>query len=91
MVPVTIKLDEDSLAQLDAFIESGAAGNRTEALRAALRSWLRAQRDAELVEQYRRGYGTYPEEEDPDLSLWHSEPATVDASDELGDPWNFDA
>lgn len=70
MVPVTIKLDEDSLAQLDAFIERGAAGNRTEAIRAALKTWLRAQRDAALVEQYRRGYGEHPEEDDPDLAPW---------------------
>ena len=70
MVPVTVKFDEDSLAQLDAFIERGAAGNRTDALRAALKSWLRAQRDAELLEQYRRGYGAFPEEDDPDLKVW---------------------
>ena len=70
MVPVTVKLDEASLAQLDAFIERGASGNRSDALRAALKSWLKAQRDAELVEQYRRGYGEFPVEEDPDLAPW---------------------
>jgi Arc/MetJ-type ribon-helix-helix transcriptional regulator len=74
MVPVTVKFDDASLAQLDAFIERGAAGSRTEALRAALKSWLKAQRDAELVEQYRKGYGEFPVEDDPDLAPWATTP-----------------
>ncbi len=91
MVPVTVKFDDDTLAQLDAFIERGAAGNRTEALRAALKSWLKAQRDAELVEQYRKGYGEFPVEEDPDLAPWTNLTAEDrgSAHDELGEPWDF--
>ena len=72
MVPVTVKFDEASLAELDAFIERGAAGSRTEALRAALRSWLKSQREVEIVESYRRGYGAFAVDDDPDLAPWAS-------------------
>jgi Arc/MetJ-type ribon-helix-helix transcriptional regulator len=88
MVPITVKLEDRSLAELDRFIQLGAAGNRTDAIRAALASWLKTQRDAELVEQYRRGYAEHPEDEDPDLRPWHAQPVVV--NDEHGPAWEFD-
>jgi Arc/MetJ-type ribon-helix-helix transcriptional regulator len=50
MISVTIDIDEDILAQLDALIARGAAESREAAIRAGLRMWLRTERDSEIVD-----------------------------------------
>jgi len=60
---VPVRLTESDLAALDAAIERGRFANRSEALRAGLARILREERDREIDEAYRRGYGEHPQEE----------------------------
>ncbi len=60
---VPVRLTDSDLAALDAAIERGSFANRSEALRAGLEQILREEREREIDEAYRRGYGKYPQEE----------------------------
>lgn len=51
------------MAALDALVQRGRFANRSEALRAALSELLREEREREIEQAYRRGYGKYPQEE----------------------------
>jgi Arc/MetJ-type ribon-helix-helix transcriptional regulator len=62
-VQVPIRITEEDLAALDRAVASGRYKNRSEALRAGLKKILREERDREIEESYRRGYGKYPQEE----------------------------
>jgi Arc/MetJ-type ribon-helix-helix transcriptional regulator len=60
---VPVRLTDSDLAKLDAAIERGRFSNRSEALRAGLARVLHDERDQEIAEAYRRGYGEHPQEE----------------------------
>jgi len=48
---------------LDAAVERGRFANRSEALRAGLARVLRDERERQIGDAYRRGYGAHPQEE----------------------------
>ena len=56
-------MTERDLAALDKAIARGRYANRSEALRAGLEHVLKEERDLEIEEAYRRGYGEHPQEE----------------------------
>jgi len=58
-----VRLTESDLAALDAAIAGGRFANRSEALRAGLELVLREEREREIEDAYRRGYGKHPQEE----------------------------
>jgi Arc/MetJ-type ribon-helix-helix transcriptional regulator len=60
---IAVRLDDDALAALDQAIASGRYPNRAAAIRAALEQLLREERELEIEEAYRRGYGEHPQEE----------------------------
>ena len=51
------------VAALDELVATGRFASRSDALRAGLASLLRAEREREIDEAYRRGYGKQPQEE----------------------------
>jgi len=60
---VPVRLTDEDLANLDRAVATGRFANRSEGLRAGLKAVLREERDREIEESYRRGYGKYPQEE----------------------------
>jgi Arc/MetJ-type ribon-helix-helix transcriptional regulator len=60
---VPIRLTETDLAALDNAVERGRYANRSDALRAGLAHVLKEERDREIEDAYRRGYGEHPQEE----------------------------
>jgi Arc/MetJ-type ribon-helix-helix transcriptional regulator len=62
-VQVPVRLTEEDAARLDELVARGRFANRSEALRAGLKQLLKDERDREIEEAYRRGYGEYPQEE----------------------------
>jgi len=60
---IAVRLDDDQLAALDAEVASGKFESRAEAVRAAIDRMLREEREREIAEAYRRGYGRQPQEE----------------------------
>lgn len=62
-VQVPVRLTEEDTARLDELVEKGRFANRSQALREALAKLLKDERDREIEEAYRQGYGKYPQEE----------------------------
>lgn len=62
-IQVPVRLTERDVAALDAMVERGRFANRSEALRAALARLVREEREREIEEAYRSGYGEQPQEE----------------------------
>ena len=62
-VQVPVRLTEEDVAALDVLVKDGRFANRSEAMRAALAELLREEREREIEEAYRRGYGEHPQEE----------------------------
>ena len=62
-VQVPVRLTEEDVAALDAAVAAGSFESRSDALRAGLASVLREEREREIDEAYRRGYGEHPQEE----------------------------
>jgi Arc/MetJ-type ribon-helix-helix transcriptional regulator len=60
---VPVRLTDTDLAALDEAVAKGSFASRSDALRAGLRVVLREEREREIEEAYRRGYGKYPQEE----------------------------
>ena len=60
---VPVRLTEEDLAAIDRAVASGRFANRSDALRAGVKAILREERERELEEAYRRGYGEHPQEE----------------------------
>jgi Arc/MetJ-type ribon-helix-helix transcriptional regulator len=61
-VEVTVRVTEDEAAALDGLIAKGRFVDRSAALRAALAALLHEEREREIDEAYRRGYGKFPQE-----------------------------
>ncbi len=62
-VQVPVRLTEEDVAALDRAVLEGRFANRSAALRAGLTLLLREEREREIEESYRRGYGEHPQEE----------------------------
>jgi Arc/MetJ-type ribon-helix-helix transcriptional regulator len=60
---IAIRLPEADVSALDEAIAHGRFPNRAAALREGLRRLLRAEREREIEEAYRRGYGAQPQED----------------------------
>jgi len=60
---IPVVLTDNELAALDKAVAAGRFASRSAALRAGLAHVLREEREHEIVESYRRGYGKYPQEE----------------------------
>ena len=60
---VPVRLTDEDLAAVDQAVASGRFASRSDALRAGLKAILREEREREIEEAYRRGYGEHPQEE----------------------------
>jgi Arc/MetJ-type ribon-helix-helix transcriptional regulator len=59
---IALRLDADQLAAIDSAVSSGRFPSRAAAIRAGIERVLREEREREIVEAYRRGYGERPQE-----------------------------
>jgi Arc/MetJ-type ribon-helix-helix transcriptional regulator len=64
MAQIAIRLSDDDLARLDASVALGRYPSRAAAVRAGVDRVLREERDREIADAYRRGYGPHPQEEE---------------------------
>lgn len=62
-VQIAVRVSEEDLATLDKAVAGGRYPNRAEALRKGLALLFREERDREIEEAYRRGYGEQPQED----------------------------
>jgi len=62
-VQIAVRLSDRDLVALDSAIGQGRFPSRAAALREGLDRLLRTERDREIDEAYRRGYGARPQEE----------------------------
>jgi Arc/MetJ-type ribon-helix-helix transcriptional regulator len=62
-VRVTVRLTQEDAASLDDLVARGRFASRSEGFREVLAQLLREEREREIDEAYRRGYGKYPQEE----------------------------
>ena len=60
---IAVRLSEAEVEKLDALVSAGRYPSRAAAVRAALELLFREEREREIVEAYRRGYGEQPQEE----------------------------
>ena len=60
---VAVRLSTDELAAIDAVVATGRCPSRAAVIRESLALFLREEREREIVEAYRRGYGEQPQEE----------------------------
>jgi Arc/MetJ-type ribon-helix-helix transcriptional regulator len=60
---VPVRLTDEDLAAIDRAVASGRFANRSDALRAGVKAILREEREREIEEADRRGYGEHPQEE----------------------------
>jgi Arc/MetJ-type ribon-helix-helix transcriptional regulator len=73
MTPIAIRLNADELAALDQAVAAGRFASRSDALRTGLRLALADNREALIVESYRRAATLAS---DPDLDNWLQGAAT---------------
>ncbi len=62
-VQIAVRLSDEDVSALDEVIARGGFQNRASALREGLARLLREEREREIEEAYRRGYGEQPQEE----------------------------
>lgn len=62
-IQIPVRISEEDLSELDTAIARGSYPNRSAALRAALELLLREERERQIEEAYRAGYGEHPQEE----------------------------
>lgn len=62
-IQVPVRLTEEDVSRLDAAVASGRYRSRSDVLRRGLEFVLREEREREIEDAYRRGYGKYPQEE----------------------------
>jgi Arc/MetJ-type ribon-helix-helix transcriptional regulator len=64
MPQIAVRLSDEQLAAIDAAVRAGRFDNRASAVRAGIDRLLREDREREIDEAYRRGYGRHPQDED---------------------------
>jgi Arc/MetJ-type ribon-helix-helix transcriptional regulator len=70
-VQIPVRIPDEDARRLDEAVARGRFASRSDALREGLARVLREERDREIAEQYRRGYGKYPQEEwIGEVGLW---------------------
>ena len=60
---IAARLSAAEMEKLDALVSAGRYPSRAAAVRAGLELLFREEREREIVEAYRRGYGEQPQEE----------------------------
>jgi Arc/MetJ-type ribon-helix-helix transcriptional regulator len=60
---IAVRLPDEVLEGLDAEVAAGRYPSRAAAVRMAIEALLRAGREREIAEEYRRAYGQQPEED----------------------------
>jgi Arc/MetJ-type ribon-helix-helix transcriptional regulator len=65
-VPVTARLDDDTVAALDSAVRAGAASSRSAVVAEAVREWVQRHSEDAIAESYRRAY-TDPDSDHEDL------------------------
>jgi Arc/MetJ-type ribon-helix-helix transcriptional regulator len=61
MIRVFVRLTEEEVIALDESVAAGRFASRSDALRAGLARVLHEERESEIDEAYRRGYGKQPQ------------------------------
>jgi Arc/MetJ-type ribon-helix-helix transcriptional regulator len=59
---IAVRLSDTEVEKLDALVATGRYPSRAAAVRAGLDLLFREEREREIVEAYRRGYGAHPQE-----------------------------
>ena len=59
---IAVRLSDAEVEKLDALVAAGRYPSRAAAVRAGLELLFREEREREIVEAYRRGYGEHPME-----------------------------
>ena len=59
---IAVRIPDDELSALDTAIARGRFPNRAAAVRKGLELLLREERESEIEDAYRRGYGAHPQE-----------------------------
>jgi Arc/MetJ-type ribon-helix-helix transcriptional regulator len=62
-VQIAVRLSNEQLEAIDAAVGVGRYPSRAAAVRAGVDRLLKEERDREIADAYRRGYGRYPQEE----------------------------
>ncbi len=62
-VQIAVRLSNEQLAAIDSAVAAGRYPSRAAAVRAGVDRVLKAERDREIADAYRRGYGAQPQEE----------------------------
>lgn len=62
-VQIPVRISDRDVAELDAAVKRGRFTTRSDAVRAGIELLLREEREREIGEAYRRGYGEHPQEE----------------------------
>lgn len=76
-VPITARLDEDTVAALDDAVRAGAGPNRAAVVAAAVRDWLARHCEDAIAESYRRTYSEPDPEHDELVARLGAYAATV--------------
>jgi Arc/MetJ-type ribon-helix-helix transcriptional regulator len=59
-----VRLDDDTLAQIDELVKKGRFGSRTDALRAAMSSYLENERRRQVGDAIAEGYRLIPQSDE---------------------------
>jgi Arc/MetJ-type ribon-helix-helix transcriptional regulator len=62
-VQIPVRIPDEDARMIDEAVARGRFASRSAALREGLALLLREERDREIDEAYRRGYGKFPQEE----------------------------
>ncbi len=60
---IAVRLPDQALAGIDAAVAAGRYPTRAAAVRAGVERVLADEREREIAEEYRRGYGEHPQED----------------------------
>lgn len=76
-VPITTRLDEDTVAALDSAVRAGAGPTRAAVVAAAVREWLTRHSEDAIAESYRRAYAEPDADRDERVARLGAYSATV--------------
>lgn len=60
---IAVRLSAEEWAAVDAVVAKGRCASRAAVIREGLALFLREEREREIVESYRKGYGEHPQED----------------------------
>ena len=80
-VPITTRLDEDTVEALDRAVRAGVGSSRAAVVAAAVREWLARHSEEAIVASYRRAYAESDAEHDELIARLGAYSAGVVASE----------